>query len=230
MRSGAVDNLGMFWKHDSNNKVIQKTFFFNFWNNFRLIESCENTIESSHFTKYFLMLTFHIIMNILQVISIYATLLNCRHLLMKFLLLFFWTRILHWFWLLWLLSIFQFEAVPFSLIFMTLTHLRSICWPFCPLKILFNFGLICVSSQSYWGHIFGKNTIKMMLQLSPNVVLWNRWICFITKEDKYGQHCICQICPLKRYKNLQKEHCYIYTLVLAHSTHFEPLTSRTRRK
>lgn len=137
-------------------------------------------------------------MNILQVISIYATLLNCRHLLMKFLLLFFWTRILHWFWLLWLLSIFQFVAVPFSLIFMTLTHLRSICWPFCPLKILFNFGLICVSSQSYWGHIFGKNTIKMMLQLSPNVVLWNRWICFITKEDKYGQHCICQICPLKR--------------------------------
>lgn len=47
MRSGAVDNLGMFWKHDSNNKVIQKTFFFNFWNNFRLIESCENTIEFS---------------------------------------------------------------------------------------------------------------------------------------------------------------------------------------
>lgn len=30
MRSGAVDNLGMFWKHDSNNKVIQKTFFLIF--------------------------------------------------------------------------------------------------------------------------------------------------------------------------------------------------------
>ena len=165
MRSGAVDNLRLFWNHDNNNKITKYIyiyiFIFNFWHNFRLTESCENTTESSHFTQYFLMLTFHIIMNILQGINIDETLLNCRHLLINFLLFFFWTRILHWFWLLWLLSIFQF--IPFSLSFMILIHLRSICWPFCPLKIFFNFGLIQISSWSYWGHIFGKNTIKMMV-------------------------------------------------------------------